>query len=147
MTSTASTGRHRAASLGGRTRVLVLVAAVAAAVVLNTLISTAAHALGASADFTPLQPAAYIFLTVVGVIAGTAGWAVIRARTRHPARVLRWVVPVVLAVSFVPDGGLLVLRTWPGTSGLAVGALVLMHVAVAAVTVSALVRALPLSDR
>ena len=146
MTSTTTTqpaARTRTAS----TRTLILAGALAAAVVVNAAIATAARALGASPEFQPLTPAAYIPLTIIGFLLGTAGWALIRAKTRNPARVLRVVVPVVLLLSFIPDLGLLLSGSRPGTSGGAVAALALMHLVVAAAALPALARALPLQRR
>ena len=128
-------------------RTLILVGAAAAAVVVNAAIATTARALGASPEFQPLTPAAYIPLTIIGFLLGTAGWALIRAKTNNPARVLRVVVPVVLLLSFIPDLGLLLSGSRPGTSGGAVAALTLMHLVVAATALPALTRALPLQRR
>jgi len=121
----------------------VTVAAVAA-VAANTLIALLAVAAGASADFRPLQPGTYIGLTVVGVLAGAAGWAGVRRWSRRPAGVLRPLVPAAVLVSLLPDVALLRTDLQPHTSGLAVAALMAMHVATAAVAVPAFARALPL---
>ena len=122
--------------------VALVVGAIVVAVLLDTVISLVARAAGASDDFKPLQFPAYTGLTVIGMLAGTAGWALIRRVAAHPAGVLRRLVPTVLVVSFIPDIALLV----GGEDGASVGsvlALVLMHVCVAAVLVTALRRALP----
>ena len=148
MTSTSTVRPTTGArSASGRTRALILVGALVAAIVVNTVIATVARALGASANFQPLTPPAYISLTVLGFLLAVAGWAIIRAKASNPARVLRVLVPVVLVLSFIPDLGLLLSGSRPGTSGGAVAALALMHLAVAAVTVPALARALPLDRR
>ncbi|HEX6353057.1 DUF6069 family protein [Actinophytocola sp.] len=123
----------------------VAVAAVAA-VAANALISLLAQAVGASDQFQPLQPSAYVFLTVVGVLAGAAGWAAVRRWSRRPAAVLRTLVPVVVAVSLLPDLALLFTDAQPNTSVLAVIALMLMHVATAAVAVPIFARVLPLDS-
>ena len=145
MTSTTVHPAARTRTASART--LILVGAVAAAVVVNAAIATAARALGASPEFQPLTPAAYIPLTIIGFLLGTAGWALIRAKTNNPARVLRVVVPVVLLLSFIPDLGLLLSGSRPGTSGGAVAVLALMHLVVAATALPALTRALPLQRR
>jgi uncharacterized protein DUF6069 len=144
MTSTTTPPAAQTRTASGRTLIL---AGAAAAVVVNAAIATAARALGASPEFQPLTPAAYIPLTIIGFLLGTAGWALIRAKTRNPARVLRIVVPVVLLLSFIPDLGLLLSGSRPGTSGGAVAALALMHLVVAAAALPALTRALPLQRR
>jgi hypothetical protein len=123
----------------------VAVAAVGA-VVVNALVSLVAQAAGASEDFQPLRPGAYVFLTVVGVLAGAAGWAAVRRWSNRPAVVLRWLVPVVVVVSLVPDVALLFSDMQPNTSGLAVGALMLMHVATAAVAVPVFAKVLPVAS-
>jgi hypothetical protein len=118
--------------------------AAVAAVAVNTLISLLAVAAGASEDFRPLQPATYIGLTVVGVLAGAAGWAAVRRWSRRPGAVLRPLAPTVVAVSLLPDVALLFTDMQPNTSTLAVAALMSMHLATAAVAVPAFARSLPL---
>lgn len=135
----AEVGRRAPRIAGG-----VAVAAVAA-VVVNTLISLLAGAAGASDEFRPLQPGPYVFLTVVGVLAGAAGWAAVRRWARRPGAVLRWLVPVVVAASLLPDLALLFTDTQPNTSGLAVAGLMAMHVATAVVAVPVFARVLPLA--
>jgi hypothetical protein len=124
-----------------------ILAAAVGAVVVNALIAVVAHALGASDDFPPLQFGAYAFLTVAGVLIAATGWAAIRRWAKRPAAMLRWLVPAVLVVSFVPDLALLASDAQPGTSVLAVVALILMHIAVAAVAVPVFRAVLPLPDR
>lgn len=124
----------------------IAVAAVGA-VVANAVIALLALALGASGDFQPLQPGSYIFLTVVGVLAGAGGWAGVRKWSRRPAAVLRWLVPAVVAVSLVPDFALLGGDMQPNTSGLGVAALIVMHLATAAVAVPVFARVLPVGSR
>lgn len=127
-------------------RVGVVVATVVS-IVLNFVIAVISRAAGASDDFQPLQPAAYIFFTVVGIVAATAGWAAIR-RTRRAASTLRWLVPTVLAISLIPDvlvgidPSAMAGADWTGVIGLMV-----MHVAVALVVVAMLRRTLPVTDR
>jgi hypothetical protein len=118
--------------------------AVVAAIAANTVVALLAVAAGASEDFRPLQPGTYIGLTVFGVLAGAAGWAGVRRWSRHPGGVLRWLVPVAVGISLLPDVALLFTDMQPNTSGLAVAALMAMHVATAAVAVPAFARALPL---
>ncbi|GGS21138.1 DUF6069 family protein [Streptomyces griseoviridis] len=120
-----------------------LVATAVVAVALNAAVAAIAHAAGASDDFEQLHFADYALLTVVGVLAGAGGWALVRARAARPARVLRTWIPVILLVTFVPDI-LLGLSDNPGTSWGAVIALMLMHLVVAAVAVPAFRFLLPL---
>lgn len=119
--------------------------AIAGSVVANSIIALVARGpLDAPSEFQPLTPAAYIPLTVLGVIAGAIGWRLVVARSRNATSVLRWLVPAVVAVSLVPDAALLVdTETQPGTTTAGVVALMLMHVAVAAVAVPTFRRFLP----
>lgn len=135
-----------------RTSPLLIVGGIAVAavgaVLANTLIALLAHLLGASGEFQPLTFGVYAFLTVVGVLAGAAGWAAVRRLSSRPAAVLRWLVPAVVVLSLVPDVLLLLAPdAQPGTSVLAVVALMAMHVATAAVAVPVFRRVMPLPDR
>lgn len=90
-----------------------------------------------------LMLVAYGPMTALGVIVGTAGWATVRQRASEPRAVLRVLVPAVLAVSFIPGVVLLVL----GNSVLNVVGLWIMHLVVAAVTVTTASQVLPLADK
>lgn len=121
-----------------------LIGTAVVAVALNAVIAATAHAAGASDDFEALQLPAYSVLTVFGVVVSAAAWAIIRARSTRPARLLRTLVPAVLIVSLIPDIMVGVADSRPGTSWGAVIALMVMHVAVTAVAVTAYLRFLPL---
>ncbi|MEU6379082.1 DUF6069 family protein [Streptomyces sp. NPDC046909] len=121
-----------------------LIGTAAVAVALNAVVAWAAHAAGASDDFQPLQLSAYAPLTVFGVLVGAAAWAIVRARSASPSRLLRVLVPVVVVVSLIPDVMVGVSDSRAGTSWGAVVALMVMHVVVAAVAVPAYRRFLPL---
>ncbi|MGW7425986.1 hypothetical protein ACWGJB_39160 [Streptomyces sp. NPDC054813] len=73
-------------------------------------------------------------------------WAVVRRVAKNPAGLLRWLVPVLVVASFAPDLSLLGGGT-PGSGPLAVAALMVMHVVVAVVAVTAYRRVLPLPVR
>ncbi|CAL9592372.1 DUF6069 family protein [Streptomyces sp. NPDC090994] len=120
-----------------------LAATAVVAVALNAAVAALAHAAGVSDDFEPLHLSDYALLTVVGVLAGAGGWALVRARSARPARVLRTWIPVILLVTFVPDI-LLGTSDEPGTSWGGVIALMVMHLIVAAVAVPAFRLLLPL---
>ncbi|MFF4362174.1 DUF6069 family protein [Streptomyces sp. NPDC001604] len=130
----------------GLTVVVGLLAAAVVAVLGNVVVALLAHAAGASGDFAPLHPSAYGPLTVFGVVLGAMGWAVVRRVAKNPAGLLRWLVPVLVVVSFGPDLSLLGGGT-PGSGPLAVIALMVMHVVVAVVAVAAYRRVLPLPVR
>ncbi|MFF4258800.1 DUF6069 family protein [Streptomyces sp. NPDC001663] len=123
---------------------LVVAGGVVAAIVLsslvNAVIAVLAQAAGAPDDFRPLKPGSYIFLTAVGVAAGAAGWAAVRKLSGKPEGLIRWLVPVVVIVSFVPD---FFLYGDGGATG--VVALLVMHVAVAAIAVTAYRKVMPLT--
>ena len=118
-------------------------AATVAALIGNTVVAQIALAAGASEEFTPLSPGAYGFLTVVGVIAGLIGWLVVR-RTTNAASTLRWMVPTVLVVSFVPDI-LVGFSDRAGVSWGAVVALMAMHIVLTLVAVATFSRLLPVT--
>lgn len=120
-----------------------LVATAAVAVALNAVVAALAHAAGVSGDAEQLRLSGYAPLTVVGVLAGAGGWALVRARSARPARVLRGGIPVILLVTFVPDI-LLGASGEPGTGWGAAAALMVMHLVVAAVAVPAYLLLLPL---
>ena len=115
----------------------------AAAGLTTTAIALIARAAGASHDFRPLTPGSYLPLTVLGVLAGAIGWQIVRRRATRPAALLRWLVPVVVALSLIPDIAVGA-GTSPGVSWGAVSALMLMHLAVAAVAVAVYRRLMPL---
>ncbi|WP_430379356.1 DUF6069 family protein [Streptomyces sp. B1-3] len=121
-----------------------LIGTAVVAVALNAVVAAIAHAAGASHDFKPLQLSAYAPLTVIGVLAGAAGWAIVRARSARPSPLLKVLVVVVVILSLIPDIMVGVSDSRPGTSWGAVVALMVMHVVVAAVAVPAYHPLLPL---
>ena len=121
-----------------------LAAAAAVATALNAAVAAIAHAAGASPEFQALQLPAYATFTALGVLAGAAGWAIVRARARNPRRVLRVLVPAVVLVSRAPDVLVGASASLPGASWGGVVALMVMHVVVTVVAVGAYLRLLPL---
>lgn len=121
---------------------LVLAAAAVVALALNTLVATVAVRAGAE-PFPPLTLPVYGAFTVLGLLAGWAGWRLVQRRSSRPAVVLRVLVPVVVVASFLPDVALLTQRFIPGTTTAGVLALMTMHLVVAAVGVTAYVVASP----
>jgi hypothetical protein len=119
-----------------------LVVAFGLAVALDSAIAAIAHANGASHAFQPLQFPSYTMLTGIGMVAGAAGWAAVRAKAAQPRRLLSGLVPIILVLSFVPDV-LVGAGTMAGASWGAVAALMVMHVAVATVLITTLLRVLP----
>lgn len=117
-----------------RTAVLTLAAAVAVAIIAAQLIAAAAVAAGATL-FPPLMILVFGPFAAVGVLTAYAGWRIVRRVTRSPRRALQVLVPVVFALSFVPDVVLLVTGFIPGSTTTGAVALMLMHLAVAGVAV------------
>jgi hypothetical protein len=105
--------------------------AVVAAAVVNALIALVAGSLDDGGIGMGLTPANYLPATVVGVAIGAAGWTLVRRRAPGALRV---VVPVALAVTWIPD---LLLLTLGATAADVVG-LMLMHAAVASAVVLAM---------
>ena len=111
----------------------------------NLVIALIARLAGVPAAFEPLQARPLVVSTVAGVLLGALGWLVISRRATAPARVLRLAVPGVVLASILPVlamgfTGSEASSTWGG-----VAALVLMHVAVAAIAVPTYSRLLPLA--
>lgn len=127
-----------------RTAVL-LAAAVLVAGAANSVIAVSAIAAGASSTYAPLTLPVYLAFTVVGVLAGYAGWRIIRSRAAQPAHVLRVVVPVALVLSWVPDVILAITQFIPGTNLTGALALGLMHAVVVAVAVPVYARVAPVA--
>jgi uncharacterized membrane protein HdeD (DUF308 family) len=119
------------------------VVAAVAALIGNAVVAQVALAAGASEDFQPLTIGAYGFFTVVGVVAGLVGWLVVRRRA-NGAATLRWLVPTVLVLSWVPDV-MVGFSDRAGVSWGAVVALMVMHVVVAVAAVATFSRLLPVS--
>ena len=117
-----------------------LLAAIVVASAADTVLALLALAAGAPDDFQPLKAPSYIFLTTVGILAGAIGWAVVRKVSKDPQALVRWLVPTLVVISFVPD---FLLYGDGGATG--VGALLLMHVSVAATAVLTYRRVMPLS--
>ncbi|MEK7325617.1 MAG: DUF6069 family protein [Chloroflexota bacterium] len=119
---------------------LAIVASVAANLVLRFI---AVAALNPPAEFMPLTVAQPGVLTVVGVALAVVVFAIVSRFARNPLRAYQIVAAVALLVSFVPDILLLVNANsapFPGVNLGTIGALMLMHVAAWAITVTMLTR-------
>jgi len=88
--------------------------------------------------FMALSYPPVIFLTVAGAAGATVVYAVLTRRVADPDRTFQRVAAIVLALSFVPDLGILFFDE-AATIG-AVGVLLVMHAVVALVCVVALTR-------
>jgi len=108
-----------------------------AAVVMNTLIVLTARTLFTVAPtFVPLQFASVIPATVVAVTGALIIFAQIYRRAARPTRLFRRIAVGVLLLSIIPDLLLPLIGLYPGTTLPEVGALLLMHLATAALCVS-----------
>lgn len=131
----------------GRTSTLRAVAlSVGAAFVVSGVIDTgvalAARALGADPRAVGgLNTPAYLLFALIGLLVAAIVWSLVRARAAHPQAVMRVLVPVVVALSLVPD----VLVGVAGLGWVGAVALMVMHLVVAVCGVVAFRRFLPLS--
>ena len=120
-----------------------LLAAAVIASLVNVVIAAIGHAAGASHQFMPLNVPSFVSFTVLGILIGAAGWAIVRRRATRPRALLRRLVPIVLGISFIPDLAMLFSSYLPHSNAAGVVSLLAMHVVVAAVAVTAYTRALP----
>lgn len=132
-----TTPRRSTSRTGAGRTALILIGAIIVAVLLNAAVAAVAIASGAPSDYGPLTLPAYATFTVVGVVAGWAGWLLITRRARDPRRILRVLVPAVVALSLVPDVLLMMFRFIPGTTTSAAIGLMAMHLVVVLVAVPA----------
>jgi hypothetical protein len=115
--------------------------AIVTAVLANALVRTLAVAIvPETASFPPLAFGQFIFLTVAGVLGAVIAFAVVGLVSKRPARTFTIVAIVALALSWLPDIGLLIARPFPGISAYSVGVLMLMHVVAAVISVGLLTR-------
>lgn len=118
----------------------VLVAIVLSSLV-NAVIAFLAHEMGAPEDFAPLKPSSYTFLAALGVALGALGWGIVGKVSRNPERLVRWLAPAVVVVSFIPDFFL-------SDEGKVTGvvALLVMHAVVAVIAVLTYRKVMPLDS-
>lgn len=141
-TSTSAPTGRRHVSLATALRIGAIAGVLAA--VTNVVISVIARGpLGAGDDFVPLTPGPVVMWTMVGSIVGAVGWRLIVNRSAHSRAVLATLVPTVLVLSLIPDVALLATDSTPGQTTVGVAALMLMHVATAAIAVTAFRKAMP----
>lgn len=114
---------------------LLVAAGVAASALAAALLSLLGLALGADPTFAPLQPPAYLTFAILGALAAIGGWVLVVRLVRSSARVLRALVPALVALSLIPDVVLLLTGFIPGATPTGVVALMLMHPSVAAIAV------------
>ena len=119
-----------------------------AALVANLIIWAAATAVVDVPDrFTPLQPGAIGFLTVVGVAAAGGLFRLLLFRVPNPTATFRRIVPVALVLSLVPDALIWATGAYGGAAKAeTVLPLMAMHVA-AALACATLLPALAITGR
>jgi hypothetical protein len=109
----------------------------------NALVTFVFVVLGISGQMVMLQPAPVAIFTAPGVLIGAGAWALIRRRAKRPASLLRWLVPTVIVLSFVPD---LLLLGSPGATVGGVIALMFLHVVAAVIAMPFYQRGMPVTD-
>src|SRR5579871_1233685 len=129
-----------------------LVASVGAALIVEVSIAGVARAAGASADFRPLTPAGLLGPTIVALTIALVVWELVRQRAADAAAVMRWLVPVAVVVTWLPDIALgtthrIATGPVPDTTWGEVVVLMVMHVFAAAIAVGVFSRLLPLQRR
>lgn len=136
VTQTATSGALKRQGLSARSW-WVGALTVLGAVVMNTVIVLAAHALLTVAPtFGPLQFVAALPTTIIAVVGALVVFALISQRSQQPVRLFRRIALVVLAISLIPDLAVLIFKLYPGTTLPQVGVLMLMHIATALLCVS-----------
>ncbi len=129
-----------------------LVASVGASLIVEVIIAAVAHAAGASADFRPLTLAGLLGPTIVALMIALVVWELVRRRAADAVAVMRWLVPVGVVVSWLPDVALgtthrIATGPAPDTTWGEVVVLMVMHVFAAAIAVGLFSRLLPLRRR
>lgn len=129
-----------------------LVASVVTSLVVELIIAAIAHGAGANAGFQPLTLSGLLGPTVVGLLIAVVVWELVRRRAADPLAVMRWLVPVVVVVSWIPDVVLgathraganhVAYTTWGE-----VAALMVMHLFVSAIGLGLFSQLLPLQRR
>jgi hypothetical protein len=92
------------------------------------------------AAFTPLRLSSVISLTILGVVAATGACLALNALVARPVATFTRLVPFALALSFIPDVAIWLRSSYQGTARAStVVPLLIMHIAVAALTLVSLV--------
>lgn len=94
-----------------------------AAMAANAVVALVAEAFDTDGIGTGLSPVEYLPATLIGVLIGAAGWALI---ARKAPRALRIVVPAVLVLTWIPD----VMQLNAGATAANVAGLMIMHIMV-----------------
>lgn len=90
------------------------------------------------ATFTPLTVGPIAAFTIGGVLGAIIVFAMVGRWSRRPIQLFRIISFYVLLILFVPDIGLLFVNALPDTNIITVGALMLMHILTAVISVGIL---------
>jgi hypothetical protein len=129
--TTAGSQRVRA----GRLWWVGLLAIVASALANSIVRAIAVPLLGISPEFMPLQISPPIFFSVIGVLGAVIVFAIVARFSSRPIQLFRRIALAALALSIIPDIGLLFGDSMPGTSPAGVIVLILMHLIAWAISV------------
>jgi len=95
-----------------------LLVAVLASIV-NAIVAAIAIALGLDATASHgLEAFSFIPLTVIGAIGAAIGWHLVNRYAHRPGRVLTWLVPLALLISWTPDIYVALDAGWPNAIAL-----------------------------
>ena len=108
--------------------IVTLIVAVVGNLILGLL---ATSLLDIPAEFEPMIPLRYSFLTVMGVLGGIAVFLYMTRKSGKSARAFQRIAWITLALSMVPTLGLYFSQVMPGTTLPGVLVLMLMHVVAA----------------
>ncbi|HEV2661523.1 MAG TPA: DUF6069 family protein [Ktedonobacteraceae bacterium] len=114
--------------------------AIVAAVIVNAVIDVVALSIfHVSAAFSPLQWLGVALSTAIGVAGAVGVFALVTRFAQRPIRAFWLIATIALLITFVPDIAILLNpSSIVGTTPLAVGALMTMHLTAAAITVGLL---------
>ncbi len=119
-------------------------AAAVVAIALSAVVAAVAHAAGVSHDFAALTIPVFTPFIIIGLLGGAVAWAIVGQRSAAPGRLMRWLAPTVVLLSFVPDILVGAQHGLPGTSWGGIFALMTMHLIVAAAGITSYRFFLPL---
>ena len=115
----------------GRVALAALITVIVAVVGNLILGLLATSLLDIPAEFEPLTPLRYSFLTMMGVLGGIVVFLYLTRKAGKPARAFQRIAWIVLVLSMFPTIALYFTRVFPGTTLTGVIVLMVMHVVAA----------------